>query len=83
MRRDRPIATNPGAEGHTGHRIWTFQRGILCAAELDRPRTNRAVARVPVEFRLIQHDDLPQLLATVARMDSITPDALRRRSPCG
>ncbi|HVO42596.1 MAG TPA: GNAT family N-acetyltransferase [Aggregatilineales bacterium] len=59
------------------------RRGVLWSADLDRSQGEELAARVPVEFRQIQREALPQLLAAAGQMDPIPPEALVRRFELG
>lgn len=64
-------------------RPWKVQRGILWAAELDKPKTDRITAHIPVKFRQLQNDNLPQLLSAAGQMDPIPQQALVKRLDLG
>jgi GNAT superfamily N-acetyltransferase len=69
--------------GWTSLRLWKVQRGILWSAGLDSLKTDRLTAHIPVEFKPVQRDSLPQLLTAAGQMDPIPQQALVKRLDLG
>jgi hypothetical protein len=67
----------------TSHSLWQFRRGMLWSAELTDPPRRGVKARIPVEYRQITPETLPDLIAAACQIDPVGRDALTRRIESG